>query len=446
MVGALLKRVYDNTVYDGLNSRDDLMGMMPKVYDGDGQEFYTVHRTAGVTTAMRFQAETTSLPTAQNQSWQNSVLTPKEWWGVMALSMRLIMSSKTNPGAFMEGFKSEVYGFANDAKRFFEIRLVGRGSGQLGVVAAVVSGTPGTVTLTDIADLRKLRVGEVIQIWDDINRAGASAPLDWDGAALFTTIVSIDPATVSFTVADTTGGVTPDPVAVGLPVIDNGVRTATVTFEPMGLLGAISDRDPPMDDVTGGGLGLQNIAATSDADGAAQTGVQVWTSPALRNGGALRPITEKLLQQGMDAVDIVGNGQVDTFITGYGTRLEYAIGQLNIRRNMNTPRISGSTSGGFVASENNGGDYVEHAQIRIIPNRFWPSNVVIGSTWEAHCMKFWARPQWWEDGDGALRRAPDETTNYWAEQFALFNYLMKERNSHVRIEDVSSEELAVAGG
>lgn len=443
VVGALLKRVYDNTVYDGLNSRDDLMGMMPKVYDGDGSEFYTVHRTNGITNAMRFQDEAGALPTAQSQSWQNSVLTAKEWWGTLELSVKLIQSSKTNPGAFMEGFKSEVYGFANDAKRFFEIKLVGRGSGQLGVVAVVTAGSD-SITLTDIADLRKFRVGQTFEVWDDINRAVGSAALDWDGAAATTmTVQSLNPANVEIITAENivAGGLTAG--GAGMPVVPLLSRTATTFREPMGLLGAISDRDPPGDDGAGGGSGLQNILAPFDADGNAQAGVQIWASPTLRNGGVLRPITEKLLQQGMDAVDIAGNGMVDTFITGYGTRLEYAIGQLNIRRNMNTPKIAGSTTGGFVASENNGGDYIEHAGIRMIPNRFWPSSVVVGCTWEAHCLKFWARPQWWEDGDGALRRSPTATTTYWAEQFALYNYLMKERNSFVRIEDVSSEELAV---
>jgi len=446
VVGALLKRTYDNVVHDGLNSRDDLMGRIPKEYAGDGQEFYTVHRTNG-TNSMRFQAETSQLPLTEFQSWTNSVVTPKEWWGTLALSVRLIMQSKTNPGAFLEGFNSEVYGFSNDVKRFMEIRLVGDGSGCMAKITSITEAT-NTVIVDDIADLRKLRKGQSLEVWTELDNDSAAVLHTYNaGGGTLLTVNTFAVGTTSFTTVEdiTTGGTiasTPT-AAAGDPIVHAGARTAQTPFEPMGILGAVSDRDPPMhsgahNSATGG---LQQILAPLDFDGSTQTGEQTWAATVFGNSGTLRPISDKLLQQACDAVEISSNGMVDVCIAGYGTRLEYMVGTSNIRRATNTNVTAARSGTGF--SENSKVEqFAQFGDIELIPNRYWPADKVACMTWNQHCLRFWAKHQWWDDGQ-ILRRSPQNKTEYQAEQFALYNYVMKERNAHSRIDDVTNNEIAV---
>ncbi len=441
-VGELLKTTYENTAHDHINTKDHIVGLMPKDYDADGEEFVSLHRTGG-TNSMGFQAESTVLPTAGSQQWANGTITPKEWWGTLELSQRLISLSKTKLGSFLKGFDGEVYGFSRDFRRFLEIRIMGDGTGALGQVVLVTPTPNNALSFSTPIPLRKLYVGQKIVVWDTQGRNAAATELQWDnpGTTSEMTVQSINPNVNSVVVDEAINAASALGVAGTGFLGQSGARTATGRLEIMGMDGAILDRDSPMEDVGQGGSGFQGIIAPSDFSGSANAnGEATWRSPTFRNGGTNRPVTESLLQQACDAVEIGSNGLVDTFVCPYGVRLDFALDQLTIRRNMNTPSLSGPNSPGF-SEDVDGGRFVQYGGYRIIPQRFCPANTVFALSWSRQGLKFWARPQWWDDGN-ILRRNWEGRTSYNAEMFSFLEYYLDERNAHARIEDVDGTEVA----
>jgi len=449
--GALLKRVYDDTINDMINSRDDVMGLMPKDYSSDGQEFYKIHRTAG-SPSMGFQAETDTLPTPSSQTWKNSVITPMEWWGTLSLTQKLISLSKTQPGAFMRGFDAEVYGFSRDVRKFFEVRIMGDGSGTLATSNEAPANAQADLVLKYQSDVRRLVVGQELEIWAVREPTVTALRVTTGGIPI---ISAINPSTKTITLSANFAANT---VADFDVITQRLSRTLTGRQTMQGIDGAVYDGSSPMETVNTAftGTGFQAIKSSLDWDGtAASSPNPTWSSPTFRNGavgtgdklesgaatvGTNRPITPRLLQQAMDAVEIGGNGQVDTYVCPYGVRLDYAISQLNIRRNVNTAAIAGQTTGGFTEDIKDQ-RYVQYANQRIIPNRFCRENVVYAMSWDRQMLKFWAKPQWWDDGN-ILRRSPASKTEYQAEMFAFLEYGVEERNAHARLMNIDDVEIA----
>ena len=441
----ILKRMYANIVNDHLNSRDDIMGRMPKDYDADGQEFYKLHRVGG-TSSIRFQAENEILPTAGKQSWQNSIVTPSECWGTLSLTQRLIAMSKTNPGAFMRGFDSEIYGFSNDYRKFMEMILSGNGNGFWGRGDGSTDpvSTDTKITLRNVTECRRFTVGETIEAYD-VQDNTAAAKLNFTTASTTAQIKSIDLVNkqIELEAALDVGETLTATTFYGRA----GMRTQTARYTFIGIDGAVDNRDTPLEQTSG----FQSIIAPFDADPAdgitrtaqtAGTAEPTWASPVLQGTtpGTVRPISERILQEANDSVEITGNGMVDVYICPYSIRLDYAVGQLNLRRNVNTNRIAGQTSGGF-QEDTKAKDFVQYADLDVIPWRFCRENVIYAMSWDRQKLKFWARPQWWEDGN-ILHKAYGRTTGYEAEMFSLLAYCMEERNAHARIEDIEGTEIA----
>ena len=437
-VSQLLKTVYDTSVHDLVNSDATLFGRVRKEYGADGVEFKLAHRVGG-TGSMGYQAEGDTLPVGDRERYLNSTVRPMEWWGTIKLSQKLISLSKTNKGAFMRGLSSEIEGFAKSARRQEEILFMGDGTSHLSTAVGTTSsaGVGGIMTLgtANIADARKFTIGQEVEFFTT-GVEGATADPATNGA--FVSAVNLATGVITFT--DTTGVAD----STFFPAIAKGriagtVDTANERLTCMGL-DFIDDKDTPMEN----GTGFQGIKAPLDAVDAANTGSNIselWASKVLSNGGTNRAITERLLQQGEDAVEIRSNGRVNVWVSGYGPRLEYAVGQQNVRRSVNTPKISGSTTGGFDEDVARG-RFIEYGGNIIIPNRFCRVNTMYGLTWSDIKLKYWAKMQWW-DGDGSIvRRDPDRGTNYLAEQFCYKDLCVGERAAHVRIEDVDGTDPA----
>jgi hypothetical protein len=437
-VSQILKTVYDTSVHDLVNSDATLFGRVRKEYGADGVEFKLAHRVGG-TGSMGYQSEGATLPTADRQRYLNSTVRPMEWWGTLKLSQKLISLSKTNKGAFMRGLSSEIEGFAKSARRQEEILFMGDGTSHLSTAGVTSDESEDTITLAtaNFADARKFTIGQECEFWTTGVQGAAADTVTNAGGGIVT---AINLATGVITFADL-AGVADGTVWVSIAGgrIAGTVDAANERLTCMGL-DFIDDKDTPMEN----GTGFQGIKAPLDAEDAANTGSNIselWASKVLSNGGTNRAITERLLQQGEDAVEIRSNGRVNVWVSPYGPRLEYAVGQQNVRRSVNTPKISGSTTGGFDEDVARG-RFIEYGGNIIIPNRFCRVNTMYGLTWSDIKLKYWAKMQWW-DGDGSIvRRAPLRTTHYEAEQFCFKDLCVGERAAHVRIEDVDGTDPA----
>jgi hypothetical protein len=166
-----------------------------------------------------------------------------------------------------------------------------------------------------------------------------------------------------------------------------------------------------------------------------------WQSGVLTNGSN-RPLTDTLLQQACDVANVRGDEELDFFTCSLGARLDWAVDELNKRRNVNTNALSGQTAGGFKEQRESANSGLQYADVTFFPSRFHEPNVVNGLKLDDLCKYYWERLQWWEDGAGMFRRAYDGSTTMMADQFCIDNFCVKNRNYHVRIEAVEESEAA----
>ncbi len=296
---------------------------------------------------------------------------------------------------------------------------------------------------------RRLSQGQTIAILS--TRESGAVGRTWNGSDAFAhQILAIEPSAnepnIAFIRLVEVVNVATDVVAGDWIIIDGsrGGIGATTTddkrFEIMGVDGAINDQD---EYANAGSNTFQGITSPVQEDGSTvnASGVQSWAAH-VDESTTSRPLDDLLVQKALDAIEIRSNGFPDKILTGYGARLKVGIGFQTVRRNVNTNTMTGATSPGF-KEDTRRGEYIEISGRPVIPCRFLDPSLALVTDWKQHCLKFWARFQWW-DGDGSvLRRAPDRSPAYEAEHRATLEYMMRMRNAHARIENVQHDELSI---
>lgn len=453
-VGEIVKVTFKNVLTDMVQSRRDLFAMMRKKFDADGSSLTQLHRTAGIS-SMRFQSGTAALPTATSQQYATSTITPKKWWGTISVDQELVDQSKTDVGSFIRAIESEMEFFAEDAYKYFEIRIVGDGSGGLaqpvnhaganggaGGVVEYMGGLGSEGIYIDIRDARKFTVGQIITVWSSKQSGATQRTVDGSVTvqAQIYNIVPV-PADASLAIILTVQAYTVSHTITANDWITvDGSRESSTPYEIMGLTGAINDQDAYLNNSTNA---FQGITSPYQEDGTTVNalGEPTWASYVSTSSTA-RPLDDVLLQEALDAIEIQSNGSADKILTGFGVRLKLAVGFQTVRRNVNTNTISGGTGMGF--SEDTKTDrYIEYGGRKIIPHRFLDPSLALVTDWKQHVLHFWARFQWW-DGDGSvLRRNPDGFPRFDAEHRATLEYMMMARNAHARIENLEHDELKI---
>lgn len=446
-IDEILWNVYRGKLVDALNSRDDLMRDLEKTDDGSGRAHLTLQRSSG-THSMRYQQETTAVPLSGGQQYYNTTITPVEWWGSIGVTVRAQVLSSKSAGAWVPALKAEMNGFALDHRKFMEWGVVGNGNGTIGTSVTDPAGA-AIITLNSYAELRKFTVGMNVQFFDDDDDTGVlltpdatPGSADTECEVIAITAGATPTITLDTNVWDGVGsestldvvlaaGNQADIVPVGargFALSDGDLGNVANYME--GLDGIVNDSDPPMH-VTGAGspIGLQQVPAANEI---------TWRALVNDNGGVNRPMTEFVLGQACDAVEMASGKQITRLVTSYGSRLQYAIDQLNTHRQVNTMTIRGGYQ-----EDTKTDDLVQYGKLKMYPSRFMDPNTVFGVHWADVGLRYWKRPDWWMPDGRITHRAYDSTTQLHAEQCGFWQLVCKQRNSHVRIEDVEGEEVAV---
>ena len=435
-VDEILKRMYDSKPHDALNNKHNFFKRIPKEYNKDGKEIMDLHRTGG-TGSMGYQAERDALQAAGSQSWSNGTITPYDFWASLEISNRLVNQAKTSGGTWYTRFKSEIDGYIKDVMVRKEIYAFGGGDSKIGKIKAV-SNT--TVTLDSSAadhmfqHARKARVGTRVEFFNgvsyaDTRRQNTSAAADSD---FYATVSNV-------TISGTTATITFD------QDIDSWSTSAVANNDYMHFFRgrtATSSQTSPCLALLVNSTAYPAPSGTSALQGIDPATNSWWQSSVLSNSGTNRPITETLLQQAIDSAFIASGSEIDMFTCSFGARLDYAVGQLNLRRNMNTTQIAGATAGGFTENLKDETS-VQYGALTFYPSRFHEPNVINGLEMKDLCLYYWAPLTWWQDGAGMFRRAYDGSTTWMAEQFCYDAFVVRNRNHHVRVADVDESEVSV---
>jgi hypothetical protein len=291
----------------------------------------------------------------------------------------------------------------------------------------------------NVWDARKFDVGMSLEVWTTRDTGAVQKAFGTSGAPVYIDTVSkITPhaSDASLATLTVTGGFDGTATMAATHILTiAGARTSIARYEMSGIDAAIDNKDAPIDGT------FQDIQSNFQYDGTTLNGSPeaAWNSQVFPSTAA-RPPTERVFQRAKDAVEIHANGkEIDKWICGYGARLEFAVTQTNVRRSVNTRRISGSTGGGF-QEDTTKGDYLEYGNAPICPNRFCDPSVIYGVVWEDLEMYYWARQQWWDEDGSVIRRSPERKTTYEAENFAVCEFALGARNAHARIENVEHNE------
>lgn len=416
----LQKERYLGTVNESLNSVEELVGWLEKRPCSGGPNPaagsstappVSVHFVSHVSrnAAGTFTNPDGNFPTAGSQGFVRGSYLPKVMFWPVQVTRSAIRNMRSDDDSYARAMVVSAVDAGKDVTNHLDRVFCGDGSGTLGVAGSVpaCSGNQLVVTLTNAADCRKFYVGQNLNVWSARTAGGTQRTCVTGGGDTALTnivnVVSVSPTAGTITLQGiasitvgvgggyTTGGTwtTTNIVANDVFTVANdqiaspytGARTSTIPYEPMGIDGLVSDRDPPMQNGPGSGGtnygGLYNILAPANFAGTANTNgspttYSTWTSSVNRNTVG-RAYSDAILQGLLDSIRINGGtgNKPNLFATSYGGRFEFGSPKFGIRRTVNRMAISGDTGAGFAESEQ-GSDFLEYGGVPIVPLRFAP--------------------------------------------------------------------------
>lgn len=393
---ALLKLVYKGPVIDELNSRDTIYGFIRKDEGYEGRSL-VIPVLKSRAESHGFFATGSRLQSAISPSWANLSIAPKYFYGMLRVDKETMVQSRSDMGAFQRSFGAIVERLPIDAKDTLDRIMCGTGSGRLAASASRAGANPYVVTIADstaaagtFPDLRKIGLNMLVDQWSS-DVSGATA----DCASWSVTDVAPSAVASDFTLTDVTGVSTGTPVGTAAHVFTRaGARTSTTRNEAQGLGGIISASNPPLD----GANGLQGISVTA-------AGNAYWKA-YVSSAASLRPLNGPLLQTLCDGASMRGRGKISYFFVTYGIRSEYSELQQNVRRTVNTARISGDTTGGIIEDED-GRDFLEFNRIPLVMDKYVPANTIFAPDLSSIFMAVYAPWDWLDDDGRVLKWVPD---------------------------------------
>lgn len=342
------------------------------------------------------RAESGTLPTAGNQSYQEERVSLKYNYGRIQISGPVIRAMKSDSGSFIRAIESEVNGVVMDLKRDVNRQIFNNANGAIAQCASV-SGADVTLTTASATQLRQLEVGSKIDI------GTVTSPTDHANGSEITAINT------------STGVITVSPSAsagVGSSdfVFRHGAKSTVsgATHELTGLQAIVNDSGT-----------LFNINPSS---------VTSWVSTVNGNSGTNRAATDNLFENVIDEI-FLDSGQAPTFIvTTPAVRRNYA-SQLKAQK-----RFTDTTTlkGGFSALTVDAGT----VSLPLAIDRDAPSNkafVLKTDNIMQHQSSDWE----FMDEDGSVLSRVSATDAYEAVLFKYHELTTDRRNVHGRIDDLT---------
>lgn len=361
-------------------------------------------------------AAAAQLPDPGRQSYTDELVTVVFDYLRILFDGTTVALSRGEEGAFARVLDSEITGSTIDKANEWNRIVHGQGTGRLAQVNLPLSNPGAGIYSVDNPygfanpgpGVQCLRPGMVVGVFNEVANA-------FRGSA---TIASINVANSTITLTSQIMGVLDNEFFYRVSEDTAGVPGSLPNGswgrfnEALGIAAGISDADiPAAGGATQGYLGI-TVASTP-----------VWQATVIDNGGVSIPLDLDILQQGEDAANQAGNGQITMWETSYGLRRSL----LNLlqadRRFVNTMTLAG----GFEALTYNGKAFVADkdapwGRISAMDEAVW--------TW------FEQAPMHWMDDDGHILHRRQDTDSFQATLRAIWQLACTERNRNVLITDL----------
>ena len=160
---AALKAYYSDQRVTMMMYKDaPLWAMLPKVKDFYGKNYPLPLCVSNP------QGRSATFSNAQAQKtpsvFRDFTLTRSKDYSLASITSEAIMASETNPGAFLRLATKEIDGALASLKRSLAFTAYGDGSGSLAAITSVSSANPSVITLTNVEDIVKFEVGQLLQV------------------------------------------------------------------------------------------------------------------------------------------------------------------------------------------------------------------------------------------------------------------------------------------
>lgn len=182
---SVLKTYYSTQRVTSMTYKDmPLYALLTKVKDFYGKNYPLPMKVTNP------QGRSSTFSNAQAQKtttvYKDFVLTRAKDYSLASITSEAIMASETNPGAFLRLATAEIDNALDSLKRSIGFTMYGDGSGALAAVASISSANPAVITLSNVEDIVKFEVGQLLQA-----RSGATGRVFASGVST-ATVVAVD--------------------------------------------------------------------------------------------------------------------------------------------------------------------------------------------------------------------------------------------------------------
>ena len=380
---SILKEDYQPAIADQLNNKTILMQRLQRnTEDFEGKRAYLplhVSRNEGIGA----RQEKGVLPTAGQQGYNAATWNMSYQYGRIEVSGPAMFSMKSDAGSFVRAVDSEVKGMVRDLSNDMNRQAFSNGSGALTLGTAI---EPIGETTIAVASTKYLRVGMKIDMITDRTVSATGQSLS------NVEITAVNPSTNTFTVG--APGVSVATTAANSVVARHG----SYLNEMYGLDAVINDGNPYSS------VGVANTYGNIDRTVAANSW---WQANRLAQAGAA--ISLDIMEQGIDAGELAGDGETTLILTDYVQYRKYAALLIPDKR---FPTANGQEidlDGGFKALTYDG--------VPVVKDKDAPAQ----NMWfldEPSLMLFVLADFQWMDKDGSILSRVLNQDNYEATLFA----------------------------
>lgn len=296
----VLKTDYLPTVREQVNNKANYFSMKltqkAKKIDGDGKGFHIAHHT-GRNSGVGAGTELGDLPVAGQQGYDSSKGNVAYIHGRLQVSNATIQASKRDETSYVRALTSEVKGLTTDLINFRQRTFFGDGSGVLGKITAA-----GSLTTLKVDDVKCFFIGQAVDIYTLPSTSVATGRI----------VTNVDYDAKEITISG---------AAIAAVVGQVIVSAGSLNLEPMGLGGIISNS-----------VTLQGIDPASNG---------WWKANVLGNSGTPRAISEALIRNLIDRIDMVSGKEVEWLVTTHGVRAAYEAVLGSMKRYVNPMELEG---------------------------------------------------------------------------------------------------------
>jgi hypothetical protein len=363
---SLLKEYYKPGVHDILNNKRVLLRYTQRNMEDVSGRYVVIALRVGRNAGTQFIMTRAPIPDPDPQKYQRATYTTKYHYGRLLIDGPAISSSRNDRGAFLRLLDGEVSGLAQDMQ--VEANRVAFGDGS-GALARVTSIAGNVITVQDPGGIvspgsgtQYFEEGMRIAIFNGANEGtvavgrAVAANFRADGGGNHVAkILAVNGSASTITLVDRNGvafnyaGVTAGDYIYKASTYTNAILDAHTNrgHEMNGLAAIVDNTDPRLQrpDLAGGNQdesnGLGGLTPTDSTPTAAAIYEPKWTAYVVENGGIPVPFHESLFQQGIDGVDLLGDGAISMMLTTHGIRRVWAFQLAAEKQFVNTTELPG---------------------------------------------------------------------------------------------------------